>query len=164
MTPRQERFAAEYVVDMNAAAAARRAGYAPKAARQTGAKLLGIAAVRDRVAELAAQRDAAVTLEAHRVLREYARLAFSDIRDVLDGDGIKPPELWPDHAAAAVQSYKLRTRDLGEGKCEQVAEVKLWSKTAALRAAAEHMELLQAEQVVRVVIGGDELHGPADDD
>jgi hypothetical protein len=42
MTPRQERFVAEYCIDRNGAAAARRAGFSPRAARQTASRLLVI--------------------------------------------------------------------------------------------------------------------------
>ena len=40
MAPRQERFIAEYCVDRNGAAAARRAGYSPRTARQAASYLL----------------------------------------------------------------------------------------------------------------------------
>jgi hypothetical protein len=47
MSPRQARFIAEYAVDGNAAAAARRAGYSPRSSRVNGPRLLSNAAVRE---------------------------------------------------------------------------------------------------------------------
>lgn len=41
LTPKQERFVAEYLVDLNASAAARRAGYSAKTAEWQGPQLLG---------------------------------------------------------------------------------------------------------------------------
>ena len=40
LTPRQRRFCEEYLVDLNASAAARRAGYSADTARQIGAENL----------------------------------------------------------------------------------------------------------------------------
>lgn len=45
ITPKQQRFVEEYLVDLNASAAARRAGYSPKTAEQQGPRLLGNARV-----------------------------------------------------------------------------------------------------------------------
>lgn len=50
MSPRQARFVAEYAVDGNAAAAARRAGYSPVSARANGPRLLKNAAIREALA------------------------------------------------------------------------------------------------------------------
>lgn len=51
-----ELFCQEYLADLNGAAAAVRAGYSEKAARQTASRLLTIANVQARVAELQAER------------------------------------------------------------------------------------------------------------
>ena len=45
MTPKQDRFAREYMVDHNATQAAIRAGYAEKTARVKGSQLLGTGTV-----------------------------------------------------------------------------------------------------------------------
>ena len=41
LTPKQKRFVAEYLVDLNATAAAKRAGYSAKTADRIGPELLG---------------------------------------------------------------------------------------------------------------------------
>ena len=52
LTAKQARFAEEFMVDMNATAAARRAGYSEKTAHVQGPRLLGNVAVAARIAEL----------------------------------------------------------------------------------------------------------------
>ena len=56
MTPKQQRFAEEYMIDSNATAAAKRAGYSPHTANEQGARLLAnvsvAAAIRAGQAEL----------------------------------------------------------------------------------------------------------------
>lgn len=49
LTPKQARFVEEYLVDFNGAQAAIRAGYSPKAAKETAYKLLTICHVSDAV-------------------------------------------------------------------------------------------------------------------
>jgi hypothetical protein len=46
LTPRQARFVDEYTADHNGAAAARRAGYSPRAAKETATRLLTLTHVR----------------------------------------------------------------------------------------------------------------------
>lgn len=53
ITPKQERFVAEYVVDLNATRAAIRAGYSPKTAEQGAAQLLRNIKVQAAIAEAA---------------------------------------------------------------------------------------------------------------
>lgn len=80
MTPRQQLFVLEYLIDLNGTAAARRAGYAPNCARAHSWHLLrrpDIAAAIRTEMEARALRTG-VTRE--RVLAEYARLAFADLR------------------------------------------------------------------------------------
>ena len=50
LTPRQERFVAEYLIDLNATQAAIRAGYSESTAKQQGSRLLTKADVREAVA------------------------------------------------------------------------------------------------------------------
>ncbi len=52
LTPRQERFCEEYAIDLNATAAARRAGYSEKTAEQQGSRLLRNVQVKARIVEL----------------------------------------------------------------------------------------------------------------
>ena len=56
MTPKQERFVAEYLVDLNATQAAIRAGYAKKSADVEGSRLLANAKVAAAVAAAQAKR------------------------------------------------------------------------------------------------------------
>ncbi len=55
LTAKQERFCREYLVDMNATQAAKRAGYSPRTANEQGARLLANASVKPRIAELQAE-------------------------------------------------------------------------------------------------------------
>lgn len=103
VSPRHARFALEYAIDGNGAAAARRSGYAKSHARQVAYELLRRPAVRALVD--AAQKEHAESAQFTRdaVMRELGNVAFASLRDVLEIRGGRillrkdaeiPPEAW----------------------------------------------------------------------
>lgn len=68
MNPKQERFVAEYLIDLNATQAAIRAGYSKKTARQTGAENLSKPAIREAIAEGQVKRAAKLEVTQERVI------------------------------------------------------------------------------------------------
>ena len=68
LTPKQERFVQEYVVDLNATQAAIRAGYAAKDADVQGPRLLGNVGVQAAIERLKAERAQASKVTASYVL------------------------------------------------------------------------------------------------
>lgn len=142
LTEKQARFVEEYLVSLNASQAALRSGYSAKTAYSQGQRLLKNAEVQARIEE--AQREAAKRLEItkERVLREYARIAFSDLRNVLtwgpDGIALRDSgEVDADIAATVAEITQTITKDGG------TIRVKLHSKTAALDKLAEHLGLFK---------------------
>lgn len=153
ITPRQARFAEEYIIDFDGRAAAERAGYSWK----TVGDLLGSPVVQQRVKELVEARAARAALTADRVLEEVACLALSDMGEVLDfaGDSLalkKPSEI-PERARRAIASVKVRRvveevpdpDEDGETKLQTVelTEFKMYDKGAALERLMKHLGLLQ---------------------
>lgn len=76
---KQELFCLEYLVDMNAAAAAARAGYSPKAAKQQAYNLLQRDEVQARIRDLMAERAARVEFTADDVMRRWITIATGDV-------------------------------------------------------------------------------------
>ena len=84
LRPKQQRFVQEYLVDLNATKAAIRAGYSEKTAGSQGFDLLKkpeIELAVQQAFEDVAQR---VGVTQQMVIKEYVRLAFSDLSDVVD--------------------------------------------------------------------------------
>lgn len=112
LTPRQERFCVEYLVDLNAAQAAARAGYSARTARVQGSALLAQPMVRARVEVLKRERNARVRVEADYVLARLMELDAMDVRDVLDEHGgMLPLAVWP-----AVWRRSVSEVEVVEGK------------------------------------------------
>lgn len=70
LTPKQERFVEEYLVDLNASAAARRAGYSAKSANRIGPELLGKTCVSEAIEKAKAKRVARTGITQDDVVKE----------------------------------------------------------------------------------------------
>jgi phage terminase small subunit len=68
LTPKQQRFVEEYLVDLNATAAARRAGYSERNADKIGPELLGKTRVASAIAARQATRSTRVNVKQDYVL------------------------------------------------------------------------------------------------
>jgi len=158
LTPRQQRFVDEYLVDLNATKAAERAGYSAKTARVTGAENLTKPAIAAAIEAGKKTRAQASGITAQRVLDELALIAFSDIGELVDftesGIHLKLPAAIPAAARRAVASIKIRREVGGEDRPDaDVIEFKLWDKVAALSRLAEHLGLVNEVQELLQRIG-----------
>jgi len=84
-------------------------------------------------------------IDPDRALREAAKLAYSNIQDVLDKDGnVRPIQEWPRELAAAVSSIDITKKNLtaGDGKQEDVIRIRLWDKPSNLTLLFKHLNLL----------------------
>ena len=145
LTPRQARFVAEYLIDLNATQAAIRAGYSQRTANEQGCRLLAKSNVGEAVAKGAARTLRKLEVTQERVLREVAALAFSSVKELVDADDkLLPISQWSREAAAAVSSVEIAKRHLvaGDGVREDVVKIRLWDKTRSLGDLMKHLGLL----------------------
>lgn len=146
LTPKQQRFVAEYLIDLNATQAAIRAGYSEKTAKAIGSENLTKPDIAAAIAEGKARQLNTAELSAARVLEELRRLGFSDVSDAVGDDGgLLALKQMPPHMRAALASVKLTKKNLvaGDGKTEDVVELRLWDKPRALETLAKHFGLLK---------------------
>lgn len=143
LTDKQRRFVDEYLVDLNATKAARRAGYKDP---NKGRQLVTLSNVSDAIQARKEARSERTSIDSDRTLLEVARLAFSDIRKVFTPDGrLKPIEALDDDTSAAIQAVKVVTRqgsDVdadGNRVVEYVHEIRLADKNAAVDKAMRHV-------------------------
>jgi phage terminase small subunit len=83
LTPKQERFVEEYLLDLNATQAAIRAGYSARTAYSQGQRLLKNAELQDAIAKAQANRSNRTGITQDMVLSELAKIGFSDIRKAI---------------------------------------------------------------------------------
>ncbi|MBA8838348.1 phage terminase small subunit [Ochrobactrum sp. RH2CCR150] len=80
LTAKQERFVAEYLIDLNATQAAIRAGYSEKTAQQQRSRLLLNVLVQEAIAKGREKTAAKLEITKERIVDELAKIAFADIR------------------------------------------------------------------------------------
>ena len=145
LTAKQRSFVDEYIVDKNATQAAIRAGYSPRTANEQSARLLAkvsISAAIDKELQELAER---AKISADKVLKQYVRMAFFDIRLLYGEDGrLLSVKEWPDEAIAAIAGFETieLTGDL-EG---MVKKVKLVDKRAALADIGKHLGMFDSKE------------------
>jgi phage terminase small subunit len=131
-------FCNEFVKDGNGTAAAMRAGYSEKSARQISTELLGDPQVQERIHKAFQRIQARTQVSAEKVVREYARLAFANMSDVAEWGGgamsIKASGELDEDVLAAVSEVIETT-----GPAGSTTKVKLFSKTDALNALSKHL-------------------------
>ena len=86
MTPKQERFVEEYLVDLNATQAAIRAGYSEQTARQIGAQNLSKLVIQQAIEAARNKRSERVELTQDEVVRD-----LRELRDICMGSSPPPP-------------------------------------------------------------------------
>ncbi len=87
LTPKQELFVAEYLKDLNASEAARRAGYSAKTAPKIGSENLQKLDVRTAIVNAMNKRMDEIGITQNDVLREVISFAFMDTRAAFDQNG-----------------------------------------------------------------------------
>ena len=145
MTPKQERFIAEYLIDLNATQAAMRAGCSPRSANRTASKWLSKADISQEIARRQGERLQRIGWEGDEVLRELRMQAHSRIGDFFDKEGnLKPLHELTDAQQACISSREviLKNAQAGDGKVERVLKIRLWDKIRALEMAMQHFKLL----------------------
>lgn len=148
LTPIEEAFVHEYVVDFNATQACIRAGYSAHSASSQAVKMFNRPNIVAAIERVKAQRLSRVGVTQDTVLHEMSLLAQSNLNHyVIDEDGnVQLAEGAPEGAMRAIQSIKRRVTVKYDPKSEEVTktydvELKLWDKPGALRLMGKHTGL-----------------------
>jgi len=160
LTPRQQAFVEEYLVDLNASQAAIRAGYSCKTAKVLGSILLKKVQVMEAVEQAKRERSERTQIHADWLLSRLAEEALADIADLYDDNGgLKPVDQWPliwrQGLVAAVE-----VKELFEGRGEsreaigRVSQVKLSDRIKRLELIGKHIDVQAFREKVEVEVSG----------
>jgi len=150
LSARRQAFVREYLIDLNAAQAAVRAGYSARTARAQGARLLTNVDIAAAILSAMQARTERTQVTADRVIEELAVVAFSDLRNYRMGSD-DPLSLRLDsrsdaaRAVSRIKRTRVRTRYKKNGRwvseTTDTVELRLWDKVSALRALMPHLGL-----------------------
>lgn len=134
LTAKQECFVDEYLVDLNATQAAIRAGYSRRSADKIGPELLGKTGVKEAIRVRQAFLRDRVEIRQLEVLAALAAIAFADMGDYVEADGV---HLRPLHCLTKHQRLAIaHSRQLKDG-----FELRLHNKGRALVLLGRHLDL-----------------------
>jgi len=153
LNARQQLFAEEYAANPNATKAAIAAGYSARSAGQIGERLLKNDEIASAVEKAKAERLKRIGVNGDRVLEEFARLAFLDVRKLFNSDGtMKRLDEIDADVAAAIAGLEVVALNNGDG--EQVGtlrKIRLADKLSALEKLGKYLGLFKE----RVEVSGD---------
>lgn len=154
LSPRQQRFCQEYLVDLNGTRAVVRAGYSSKGASLQAVRLLAIASVSLEIAKLRAAQEKRLEITADRVLKEWGKIAFANLGDYItvleDGTAIVDlSAMTPDQAAALGEVTVDEYSEGPKQKPRQVKKIKikLGDKKGALDSIAKHLGMFTNKEL-----------------
>ena len=96
LTPKQQRFVEEYLIDLNATQAAIRSGYSEKTARDIGCENLAKPNIAKAIEEAQNKRKEQTQIDAAYVLKRLVEIDQMDVLDIMDDQmKIRPVNEWP---------------------------------------------------------------------
>lgn len=96
LTPKQQRFVEEYLIDLNATQAAIRAGYSEKTAKVIAAQNLSKLNVQEAIEEAQNKRTEQTQIDSAYVLKRLVEIDQMDVLDIMDDKYcLKPIGEWP---------------------------------------------------------------------
>lgn len=151
LTPKQARFVAEYLIDLNATQAAIRAGYSKQTAYSQGQRLLKNAGVATAIAVGQKRVAAKLDITTERVLKELAQIGFAQPGEYFEWGSkgvtlIDKEKLTPEQMAAVAEV--AQTVSPGGGSIR----LKLHDKVAALTKIGQHLGMFVEKHEHKVTL------------
>lgn len=153
MTPLQERFVEEYLIDLNATQAIKRAGSKAKNLTVAGAEFLANPNVADAIRAAMSKRSEETQIDAAWVLRRLAAEAEADIADLYGEDGqllpVKEwPKIWRQGLVAGVKHQEIRDSE-GNATGDFIVDVKLSDRVRRLELIGKHVRVNAFQEVIQ---------------
>lgn len=151
MTEQRKRFVDKYFETLNATQSAIYAGYSELSAKSQASQLLCDPEIEAYLSDLRNTLAEKTGITQQRVLQEYAKIAFFDIREAFDVDGglIHVKQL-DDNSAGAISSIKS-SEEWGEDDAGNkiivgtLKEVKVFDKIRALQDLGKHLGMFEKD-------------------
>lgn len=145
MTDKQSFFCKEYIIDLNGAAAAVRAGYSEDSAKSIAYELLGKDEINEEIQRLIKERSERLEVSADDVLKEFHSIGMSNIKDFVNGDfEVKNLDEVDYVKAKAIKSIK-KTITENEFGSKTVVELQLHDKLNGLTNIGKHIGFFEKD-------------------
>ncbi len=151
LTDKQKRFCDEYLANgMNATQAAISAGYSEKTARSIAQENLTKHDIQTYISERQNKVSNKLEVTQERVIKELAKIAFGDIKNLFDDDGqLRPISELEDEVSASIAGIETAEENQAVAeetfKSVKVRKVKGWDKLKALDMLSKHLGLYEKD-------------------
>ncbi|HBW7285421.1 terminase small subunit [Klebsiella pneumoniae] len=143
LTDKQEMFCREYLIDLNATQAAIRAGYSAKTANRTASENMSKPDIQSRIAELKAQRNDLVGINATYVLNRLVEIDQMDVLDILTSTGeLKPIIQWPKVWRTTLSGLDVIEMAAEGNKTALLKKIKWPDKVKNLEMLGKHIDVM----------------------
>lgn len=154
LTPLQDRFIDEYLIDLNATQAAERAGSKAKNLRTAGAEFLANPNVQAEIDRRKLARSETTQIDAQWVLKRLALEADADVADLYHANGaIKPvhewPKIWRQGLVAGLEHVEVKDSE-GNATGDVVVKVKLSDRIKRLELIGKHVKVNAFQDTLNV--------------
>lgn len=160
LTPKQEAFIREYLIDLNATQAAIRAGYSARNAGKIGPELLGKTRIATEIEKAKEKRAERTQIDADWVLSRLADEVNADVADLYWPEGgLKPihewPDIWRKGLVAGMDIEQKFIWEDGEKKPDgYVVKIKLSDRTRRIEMIGKHVDIQAFKDRVDVNVTG----------
>lgn len=138
LTPKQQRFVDEYLIDLNATQACIRAGYSAKTANEQGARLLVNVSIQQAIQQAMDKRQQRTQINADYVLNRLVQIDQLDVADILDNTGnFKPISEWSKEWRLNLSSFEIV--EMADGGF--VKKIKFPDKVKNLELLGRHIQV-----------------------
>ena len=121
LTPKQQRFVEEYLIDLNATQAAIRAVYSEKTAKSIGQENLTKPDIQKAIEEAQNKRTEQTKIDSAYVLKRLVEIDQMDVLDIMDDNGnVKPIKDWPKIWRQYISNIETISMDDGEGWLKKI--------------------------------------------
>jgi len=147
LTPKQDAFCQEYLIDLNATQAAIRAGYSVKTAGRTASENLSKPDIQGRIIELKNKRSERTEINADYVLQRHREIDELDIVEIIKSDmsGFRPLGEWPKAWRISISAIDISELfDYQDGKKELaglIKKIKWPDKVKNLELLGKHVDV-----------------------
>lgn len=151
LTPQQQAFCQEYLIDLNGTQSAIRAGYSSKSASQQGSTLLANPKVAKRLAELKQERCQETKIDSQYVLKRLHEISELDILDILNDDlTFKDLRHWPKAWRISLSAIDIAETQMGNDISQTLKKVKWPDKMRNIELLGKHVDVMafQKDEVI----------------
>jgi phage terminase small subunit len=163
LTPRQRRFCEEYLVDLNASAAARRAGYSVTTAYSIGQENLKKPEIATEIQRRMEARSKRTEITADQVVTELGKIAFANMLNYItiqdDGTAVVDFSMVDRDQGAVMREVTIETYAESRGDDAQtVKRIKfaLYDKKGALELLGRHFGLFTDKLEAKLEVQGED--------